>query len=425
MHKPNLSTMAFLAFLTAIVVFPCMVQAQARINMPNSLYGVGEVRFNQNVNNMGMAGVAQAYRTNRSINDINPASYSALDSTSFVFETSLFSHLYGQRTSSATQRTEFIALGNISLGFPLTPWWSFAAGVKPYSQVGYFIRAQDPDAPVEDTQYIYEGHGGIDQVFIGTGARVFKGLSLGVNASYLFGSINHEISASSQSDGGYRTNVIGNHRTTGWIMGLGMQYRHEVSPTRYFTVGATYGGQGNINLTHTETLRRMLPDVLGYDTLSFQEMDEKTLALPAHFGFGVFGRINEYWEGGLDFQWQNWGDFQMPGRPGTLNDAWQVAAGIRHLPSRDSYATLFQRINYSAGMRYGQSYFRPLETDLNEFGISFGLDIPVRRSFTGFRMAFEYSTRGSESDHPMQEHFFRVNFGVNIYERWFERRRFL
>lgn len=425
MHKPSNTKPAliFLLILTAWITLPGL-QAQNRINMPYSIYGVGEVRFNHYYQNMGMGGISQGFRSNMSVNDVNPASYTAVDTTSFVFDATMVSHFYRQQTDVVSQDADYISLGNISFAFPLTRWWAVGAGLKPYSLMGYNIREIEENEEIGTINYLYEGSGGLTQLFIGTAIQPIGNLSLGMNASYVFGKLNREASVSADAPGVYQTNKLESDHARGWILGFGMQYEFEFSDNRNLIVGATYGNQDDLKLNSTEILRRRIPGVNIYDTISKNERIEDVLTLPQYFGVGMFTRINRSWSAGIDYQWQNWNSFSMPHRSGDFNDSYRIAAGVEFRPTVETYSPFFHRMHYSAGVRYGQSYVYRGKDPLNEFGISFGLFIPVRRAFSGLNVGFEYSQRGSLDNHPMKENFFRLNVGVNVYERWFIRRRF-
>lgn len=413
-----------LFFILGVALSPSTTTAQGNFNLPYSIYGVGELRFGEYFQNMRMGGISQAYSSNVSINDINPASYAALDSTSFVFEATLFSHFLEQETAVARQRSDFISLGNISFGFPVTRWWSFAAGLKPYSSLGYSIRDREDHPQAGTVTYFYEGSGGLNQLFIGSAFKPFGGLSAGFNASYVFGGLDYEASVVSNVLGVYQTNLTSAHQVNGWMFGFGMQYRHDISEQQHITFGATFGNQQDLDISSTETLKRRLTSEMLYDTISFVEAEKAVMSMPMYYGFGVFGRLNNNWSAGLDYKWQNWEEFEFPGRGGNYNNSYQVSAGVEFAPTIETFATFFHRLRYSAGLRYGQAYFMPGGEPLDEFGISFGTSIPIRGSLSGLNLNFEYSRRGSEDVHMIQENFYRINIGINIYENWFIRRRF-
>ncbi len=418
--KPVLASLLILIVLATL----SPLQAQNRINMPYSMYGVGEIRFNHFYQNKGMGGINQGFRSNMHVNDVNPASYTAADTTSFVFDVTMVSHFYRQETDVVRQDADYISLGNISIAFPVTRWWAVGAGIKPYSLMGYNIRDVEQYDEDMTIHYLYRGSGGLSQLFIGTAINPVGNLSLGMNASYLFGKLEREATVSADGAGIHHTNKLETDHARGWILGFGMQYEFLFSENRNLVVGATYGHQDDIRLNSTEVLRRRIPGMGFYDTIYQAEHINGRLSLPGYYGVGMYGRINQNWSAGLDYQWQNWEDFSLPNRQSNFNNSYRVAAGVEYRPTVETFSRFFHRMRYSAGIRYGQSYVYQGNVPHNEFGISFGLFVPVRRAFSGLNVGFEYSQRGSLDNHPMKENFYRLNVGINVYERWFIRRRF-
>ncbi len=424
---PNTCKIRLPGIFVALFSLLCLAgasQAQNRINMPYSIYGLGEIRFNHLHQNMGMGGLSQAYRSNMTVNYVNPASYSAVDSTSFVFDATMVTHFYRQETSEISQYSDYVSLANISFSFPITRRWAFGAGIKPYSLMGYSIRDIDEHELAGTVNYLYEGSGGLTQLFLGSAFKPFGDLSVGVNASYVFGDINREYSVLSDSAGVYLTNRLLSNKAGGWMFGFGMQYEFIFSSNRELTIGATYGGANEIDVSSSEILRRRLPGLIGFDTIANNDLGDDRLTLPRYYGAGVFARLNQNWAAGLEYQWQNWENFEMSQRNETFNNNYKIAGGVEFKPTVETYSPFFYRLQYTAGFRYEQSYLTHNNEPVNEFGISFGMFIPVRRAFSGIKLGFEYSQRGSVDQNLMQEDFYRLNIGINIYERWFIRRRF-
>jgi len=424
MHQTLMSgrTRFFLSIVALLLVMPAA--AQTRITSPYSRFGVGELMFNQNFRNMGMGGVGIGHRSNQSVNYLNPASYTSVDSTSFVFEVTAFSHFYEQQTTAESQNGNYTSLGNLSFGFPVTRWWGVGLGLKPFSQVGYKVLNSVVDEQIGTVNHLYEGSGGINQVFIGNAFRLFEGFSLGVNASYLFGNMERHASLSSDSTGFFLANQIKSDQVNDWHFGLGAQYEIKLSEERNLTVGAIYGAATSIKIRQTETIQRMLPGFTNYDTISYYEGEKGSLYLPAYYGAGVFGHFNSQWAGGFDIQVQNWEEYKIFDTPGNLNNTYQFAVGLQHNPSVQTFSNLFSRLEYRAGFRYGQTYLNINDQAINEFGISFGIGIPIRRTYNGLNLGFEYGQRGTTDNDLIKENLYRINISVNIYERWFIRRRF-
>ncbi len=428
---PNLKSIKKLLLVytmfSAVLVFAASfcgnAYAQARINSPYSMFGPGELKGNELFRNMGLGGVAQGFRSNTTINYINPASYTAMDSLSFVFDATVFSHLYQQKQADQEQITTYSSLGNFNFAFPVTRWWSVAAGILPYSQVGY--RISDSDQQVGMVNYFYEGNGGINQVYLGHGFKLFNGLSAGINVAYLFGKSEELKTARSDSIGFFRTIWSYTDDIDGLLLTYGLQYDQTLGQNSNIILGATYSNQTSLNITRNQHILRDLPGVYNrMDTINVISGGTGTMKIPQSFGTGVFIKINNQWSGGVDYQSQSWSEFSSYGTQQSLNDSWQVRFGMIHKPSIETYSTFLSRWEYRAGFRFGQSFLNYGNADFSEFGISFGVGLPLRRSLSAVNIGFEYSGRSAGNEDLISENFFRFNLGVNIYERWFVRRKF-
>ena len=60
--------------------------AQSSINSPYTRYGLGELPDRGFANNAAMGGIGYALRNSGHINMLNPASFTAVDSLSFMFD---------------------------------------------------------------------------------------------------------------------------------------------------------------------------------------------------------------------------------------------------------------------------------------------------------------------------------------------------
>jgi hypothetical protein len=74
-----------LSFLLLLPI--CSLMAQTAVNSPYSRYGIGDIMYNRYSKNMAMGGVSLALREPADVNFLNPASYTSVDTNSFVFTT--------------------------------------------------------------------------------------------------------------------------------------------------------------------------------------------------------------------------------------------------------------------------------------------------------------------------------------------------
>ena len=118
--------------------------AQNATSSPSSRFGYGELNNNLPGAYRAMGGVGIGMRSNKVINPAQPASYTACDSLTFMFDIagSLLYTNYGD-ANGTTDRMN----GNLeymTLQFPL--WRRYIAmsvGVNPYSAVGYKFALND------------------------------------------------------------------------------------------------------------------------------------------------------------------------------------------------------------------------------------------------------------------------------------------
>jgi len=410
--------------ILTLLLFFLPAPAQNRIASPYSIFGLGELKFNQNINNTGMGGLGVAFRSNRSINEVNPASYAAIDSMSFLFEANVSSHFYQQQTQAASQSGNYTSLGSLMFGSRVTKWWAFGFGLKPFSSMGYKIRDAAVDDKVGTMNFLYEGDGGINQVFFGSAITPFKGFSAGFNASYLFGRLERHTTAYSDSTGIFLTNRIDRNQVNGWHLGMGTQYHTSIGNHGALTIGLIYGMEQEIGVKHSEIIRRGFKGSAQFDTLSVSNERSGSFVMPVYWGGGVFARFNQRWQGGVDYQRQNWADYSMLGTQGGLLNTYQVTAGVQYNAGVQTFSNFFSILDYRAGFRYGQTYLNPYGHALDEFGISFGIGIPLRLALSKVNVGVEMARRGTTDHNLMEENIFRIHVGVNIYERWFLRRRF-
>ena len=127
---------------------------------------------------------------------MNPASYAATDTLTFLFDMGLdFTQLWskdGENTGNAFGG----GLDYISMQFPIGKNMGASIGVVPFSSVGYAY-SKTIDNGVDNRS----GEGGINQLYGGYAIRPINGLSVGFNASYMFGTIVNDVIAQNATSG--------------------------------------------------------------------------------------------------------------------------------------------------------------------------------------------------------------------------------
>lgn len=417
----------FLAFL--FTAAPVISNAQATISSPYSRYGVGSLFTNGSMANMAMGGTSIAYRSPYFLNHHNPASITALDSNSFVFEGGLYSKITTLRTLENTMKDNYASIGYIFMGFPVTRWWKASIGLLPYSSVGYQIKDEHTYEGLGNVRYVYSGDGGINKAFIGSGIRLSRDLSAGFNFSYLFGSLNKQRSAIfPDSAYHYYARITNSALVRSIYLDFGLQYQHKFASGYFFGLGFTFSPMQAVNakqdflaITYTHDYSSNL-DIIK-DTIAYETEKAGKIDLPMGFGAGLaFGRADR-WQVAADFQVQNWSQYSYFGSADSLRNNLRLSVGGQFRPSPIDLGKYWQRITYRAGFRYEQSYLDLHNSRLSEFGMSFGLGLPLKKGST-INIAVETGSLGTTQNGLIRENFIRLTVGSALYERWFLKRKY-
>ncbi|MFM7017009.1 MAG: hypothetical protein ACKOX3_11850, partial [Bacteroidota bacterium] len=155
---------------------------------PYSRFGIGDLTFNGFSYQRGMGGVAIGYINPSTINFNNPASYAS--DTVTVME--IGANVEGLFSKQSTIHTKGLNadLNALAMAFPIVKnRVGLSFGIIPFSSTGYNIVSSAKLDSVTNVNFIYKGSGGYTKYYLGCGVNLTKSLSLGLNASYLFGNV--------------------------------------------------------------------------------------------------------------------------------------------------------------------------------------------------------------------------------------------
>lgn len=419
---------------TLIVVFIMTIlslNAQNRIHSPYSRFGLGELQSYNNSRYAAMGGIGYAVRNPSSVNILNPASYTSFDSLSFVFEGGLLSNFTKLETSTLSQKSNYTSLAYITFGFPINKWWKGSFGLLPYSSVGYNVSESQVLSGLGTVKYKSEGQGGLNQFFIGQGFKINQNLSLGVNVSYLFGYIDR-IQKVYFPDSIYTYNIKDLVSTNLGIFNFnfGLQYTKKIGNGLTLGTGIVFSNAMNAKTTEDQLVYSFSESTTGYEyvhdtsTNSTQTDIEGNIHIPMNFGIGFTLEKANKWLIGTDFNWQNWAKYSYNDLPDpSLTNSMRISVGGEIKP--DYYSSkYFKRITYRAGFRYSTTNLKIENNQIDEFGISFGLGLPLRKSKSTINLGIEYGKRGTIDNNPIKENFTKITIGFSAYDFWFFKRKF-
>jgi hypothetical protein len=379
---------------------------------------------------MGSVGIGT--RENSAININNPASYTAFDTASFLFEGGVSGSYTRLKTENINESFTTASISQLTFGFPITRWWKSSIGLVPFSKVGYIVTDQLFQENIGNIAYSFEGTGGLSRVYWGNAIQPFKFLSIGVNASYLFGSIN-SIQKVSFPDSTYYVNTrVDNTTNMGDLyLEFGVQYFTQLKNDLKLVTGLTYRPQSNINSKREYLVRSSLGEISNVeffrDTIAYTN-EKGQVILPSGVGAGLSLAKTNQWFFAVDYRLDQWNNYRNFGESDSLVNSQVLAFGGYFIPDFADNSYL-KRIEYRVGGRYSESYLKLREKQINGFGITFGLGLPLRSialkgSKSMINIGTEIGRRGTVENGLIQESYANFYFGVSIYEFWFYKRRY-
>src|SRR5699024_94708 len=148
-------------------------------------------------------------------------------------------------------------------------------------------------------------------------------------------------------------------------------------------------------------------------TMDRRELDmiKGDLDMPEEYTFGLGYGVDKHWFIGAEYTQrgeQSFNSHSLALSDVTFNDSKAYRLGGYYIPDYRSFTNLFKRSVYRAGIRYEETGLNINGEDINEFGISFGMGVPMRRMFSNVNLGLEYGKRGTTSNGLIQENFFNV-----------------
>lgn len=422
-----------LIFIAALASSVFIVDAQ-NTDSPYSRYGYGVLKDKAIGASKGMGGISYGIRS-QNVNPGNPASYSAVDSLTFIFDMGIsysqnkLSDSYGSATKDNG------GLDYVAMLLPLSKRVGLSFGALPYSSVGYTYGSNDTENGVS-YQKTYSGSGGLTQLYVGLAyATPVKGLSIGGNVSYLYGSVQHErlLSGFTTESYAYTRREYNKLKTSAAKFDIGLQYNVPLSKTKSLTLGATYTPAIN------PSSRVSGIDYLSSgDTLSYTPSTGAKTRLPHSFGFG-FAMSSKKLTYGADVTYQRWNKLAYPTEAADgmtaedrFNDRWRFNAGFEYV-ANPTERSFLKNVRFRGGLNYSNSYINARSSDgriggFKEYGATVGFGLPFRDYYTQrvsyININFEYTNVKPEIKGMVKEQYFGVSLGVNLNDLWFMKNKF-
>lgn len=441
MRKINL-----IVSLLIVAVFSAI--GQNNTTSPYSRYGLGELINRGFGQSRAMGGLAVGLFDPGQINIVNPASYSSFEKRSFIFEFGLKSKASIFKTNDQSYTDNSSNIDYFVMGFPVIhSKWHSTMGLVPFSFVGYNLEMTE-ETTVGTASHIYTGSGGLQQFYIGNSFLFLKHLSLGVNASYLFGDISYTKKVSFPGSS-YVYNFYNEQSTVlgDLFFNFGAAYTdtilnkndsaisRDLARKIKFNIGFTYDNASKINGSSSIFTTTSLGTGSSLDTLQNENINNGFIDIPQNIGLGlsftfmngIFNNNSSRFTIAADYRMQNWEDARFFGRNDSLLNNKILSMGIEYVPNYYPRKNVgyFQRVFYRLGFHTNTGYVQINNEAIKDFGISFGLGLPLNKyTKSTMNISFEFGKTGTLANNLLQENYGIVSLSLSLHDRWFNKRKF-
>jgi hypothetical protein len=417
--------------------------AQRQVASPFTRFGYGEL-FEPSMVFAQMGGIGNSVRSTNHMNFMNPAHHSAISKETFLFEFGAGYSGRQIRKGSLSSTSHKVDIEYFAMAFPIIPQrWGMALGLLPFSSVSYDFMNYDNSV---GARYDYNGDGGFNQLKWGNAVTLFKNLSLGVNASYVFGNSTYNSMVSfpelTQSlidkntgklydEETYdRTLKITRYNMTGFYFDFGAQYVWKFRENESLIFGATYQHKSSLKYDETNLLtsfNRSYDVEDDYtdtpqDTITETLRENVSTDLPQRISFGV-GYEAKKIKAGIDFGWQQWKNVSVfENDYSYLQNKKFLKIGFEHMNTNAT--SYFKRLPCRVGFHAAEmpvfytidgSDYKPID-----FGLTLGTEFFLRQTANSFNVSFDIGRRGEVPfSNTLYEKYCIVKVKVNLKERWF------
>ena len=394
---------------------------------PYSFGGIGDFRPQTTIENQAMGGLSM-YTDSIHVNLNNPAAYGKLRLVTYTagggHKEVKLKDFTDQESSSVT------TLEYIALAFPISPKFGVGFGVLPYTAVGYNVFSQTTNVTQDTVVNQFTGDGGLNKVFLSAGYEITKNLHVGATVNFSFGNLQYQ---SVQSIAGvqYGTLNIRESEISGYDFNYGATYTPRIKNKYTLFSSVTVNTQANLVSSNTERLGSFslstgeeieVRDV----NLEPSNLRNTELKIPTTTTFGLGLGRDKKWFIGAEYSLQAVSSFRndfIDPENIAYEDANTIRVGGYFVPDYASFTSYLKRITYRAGARTSKTGLIVNDTSINDFGITFGLGLPVGGGFSNMNIGFEYGKRGTTVADLIEETYFKVSVGLSFNDKWFQKRK--
>ena len=395
--------------------------AQLGTSSPYSRFGLGDLQGNAFPVYNALGGGVTALSSSNSVNPSNPASYTSFRANSFLFSTGGLHNTTQIQNSTDKQVANNSAFSHLTIAFPISSKLGASFGMLPYSNIGYTLNARDT---VVNADMIYTGDGGLSKVYFGGAYEPFKGFSLGINASYLFGGLNRRKKLDYDDESFFDSRSNSSINLKGYYYELGLLYKKELANEKELSFGLTANNNSTLRAKRTNIVETISGQNEIVKDTALSSVEWGDINLPQYISAGISYRDGKKWLLIADYSMQNWADYTLLGESDDLSNSMRLSGGLQYTPEFNSVTKYYKRMQYRLGAAYSNTPLTLNDTQLKEMSVSFGFGIPVKKSRTKYDVSLTLGQRGTTDNSLIKEQFVKFGLSVSYDGIWFVKRKY-
>ena len=426
-------------FAVCLLCTSMLANAQVTTQSPYSKFGVGNIKGSLLPQFRAMGGISTAvYKPGffNNINMQNPASYAAINAT--TFDIGLTGVVTELSNSSLSENSFNATLSHVAMAFPLTRKSALSIGILPYSQLGYdfknTVQVGTNAANTKTVDYKYTGEGGLTKAYIGYGRQFGDHFRIGANVEYLFGNLSESRSTEYVNDPGSINSRLQSKNSVGGVnFSYGAQYDIRLNNKTSLVFGYSGSANSKINSEKSNVVTQYNifngEEQSAFDTLSIVQNRPTNLQLPLVHNFGFTIQKDNKWLIGADYRMGKWSNLTIDNVNQSLQDTYGVSVGGQFTPDVTAISGYFKRVDYRFGFSHDKTYIQVNNQDIKQTAITLGLGLPLssitRGSIYKMNLTAELGKRGTVSNGLLQEKFVNLHLAFTLNDgSWFRRFRF-
>jgi hypothetical protein len=307
----------------------------------------------------------------------------------------------------------------------------------PHSSVGYKLESLDSDDLIK---YKYYGKGGLNKVLLGFAYQFSESLAIGVNLDYNFGNIQNNGIEFLYDDNldplDYHSREANRSDLSGFNYNMGLTFKPMLSDLIQLHSAITYSPDYDLNSENFRTFSSIVINSNSGEEFPINEINvdleslglkETSLSMPSKTSVGIgIGKLRK-WFIGSEYTFVNTSVFKsdlINIDNTSYEDGSTLSFGGYFIPDYSSFKSVLNRIVYRSGIYFEKTGLIINDQSIKEFGMTFGVGIPVGNMFSNLNLALEVGRRGTTDANLVEEKFANFKMSLSLNDRWFIKRKY-